>query len=426
MASATERSAINKFLLTSADGERQVDISAGIAGDFYFYEDIFSPVMTAKTLMMDTGRSRIDGDKYNESFMSALPLKTGENVEIIIENQRNQTLNLSLKVFEASQVFQQDDKNLVFFNFISPDHFKSESTRVYRKLPAQNTTENIRSILVDDLGSDIEFRGSPSSSAFSYQGNSRKPFTVIMDICPRTSSEENGKSAGFFFYQTREGYNFRSIKDLIDQPISEVYTYGGTADDVYVSKQPFGRQDPQKRIIKYRQVQTDNLNIKSMFGAYGAKRYNFKPSSDGLDPDAKSMFDYEDFEATAFFGSDTYEPPADATDLKFTRQYISIQDMQGLTDRLNMNIDYSVFDVQGPLAYNSIFSQILNITVPQNLNLHAGNTIVANIVKAGCQFEYDEKLSGKYLIKEVCHHVTNSRSYSHLLIVRDTLGSKQS
>ena len=229
MASATERSFINKFLLTSADGERQVDISAGVAGDFYFYEDIFSPVMTAKTLMMDTGRTRIDGDKYNESFMSALPLKTGENVEIIIENQRNQTLNLSLKVFEASQVFQQDDKNLVFFNFISPDHFKSESTRVYRKLQVyQNTTENVRSILVDDLKSDVEFRGSPSSSAFSYQGNSRKPFTVIMDICPRTSSEENGKSAGFFFYRTREGYNFRSMKDLIDQPITETYTYGGT------------------------------------------------------------------------------------------------------------------------------------------------------------------------------------------------------
>ena len=423
MASATERSFINKFLLTSADGERQVDISAGVAGDFYFYEDIFSPVMTAKTLMLDTGRTRIDGDKYNESFMSALPLKTGENVEIIIENQRNQTLNLSLKVFEASQVFQQDDKNLVFFNFISPDHFKSESTRVYRKLPAQNTTENIRSILVDDLKSDVEFRGSPSSSAFSYQGNSRKPFTVIMDICPRTSSEENGRSAGFFFYQTREGYNFRSVKDLIDQPITETYTYGGTADDVYEPKTPFGRQDPQKRILKYRQVQTDNLNSKAMFGAFGGKRFNFKPSSDGLDPDANSTFDYEDFDATSFFGNATYEPPADATDLKFTRQYISIQDMQGLTDRLNVNFDHSIFDVQGPITYNSIFSQILNITVPQNLNLHAGNTIVVNISKAGCQFEYDEKLSGKYLIKEVCHHVTNSRSYSHLLIVRDTLGS---
>ena len=55
--------------------------------------------------------------------------------------------------------------------------------------------------------------------------------------------------------------------------------------------------------------------------------------------------------------------------------------MQELTDRLSVNIDYSVFDVQGPLAYNSIFSQILNITVPQNLNLHAGNTIVVNIAK---------------------------------------------
>ena len=82
--------------------------------------------------------------------------------------------------------------------------------------------------------------------------------------------------------------------------------------------------------------------------------------------------------------------------------------MQELTDRLSVNIDYSVFDVQGPLAYNSIFSQILNITVPQNLNLHAGNTIVVNIAKSsGCQFEYDEKLSGKYLIKSLppCHEL---------------------
>ena len=159
MASATEKSYINKFLDTSADGERQVDISQGLVGDFYFYEDIFSPVMTAKTMMMDIGRGNIDSDTYNVPFMSGLPLKTGENVDIIIENQRKQTLNISLKLFDASQIFQQDDKNLIFLNFISPDHFKSESTRVYRKLPAQNTTENVRSILVDDLTSDVEFKG---------------------------------------------------------------------------------------------------------------------------------------------------------------------------------------------------------------------------------------------------------------------------
>ena len=182
MASATERSIINKFLLTSADGERQVDISAGIAGDFYFYEDIFSPVMTAKTLMMDTGRTRIDGDKYNESFMSALPLKTGENVEIVIENQRNQTLNLSLKVFEASQVFQQDDKNLIFFNFISPDHFKSESARVYRKLPAQNTTENVRRILAIELlvSGNVNYR-------FHAKLQSSKSLTPLMDLLKKSN-----------------------------------------------------------------------------------------------------------------------------------------------------------------------------------------------------------------------------------------------
>jgi len=38
--SATELSIIEKFTLTSANGENEVDISAGTGGEFLYYEDI--------------------------------------------------------------------------------------------------------------------------------------------------------------------------------------------------------------------------------------------------------------------------------------------------------------------------------------------------------------------------------------------------
>lgn len=44
--SASEYSRILQFEITSKDGQKTVDVSAGFGGYFVFYEDIFSPVMT--------------------------------------------------------------------------------------------------------------------------------------------------------------------------------------------------------------------------------------------------------------------------------------------------------------------------------------------------------------------------------------------
>ena len=63
--SETELSIIEKFTLTSANGENEVDISAGTGGEFLYYEDIFSPVVTAKTFVMDSGRNNINSKSFN-------------------------------------------------------------------------------------------------------------------------------------------------------------------------------------------------------------------------------------------------------------------------------------------------------------------------------------------------------------------------
>tara|TARA_Y100000592_G_C5461414_1_gene314188 strand:+ start:195 stop:1487 length:1293 start_codon:yes stop_codon:yes gene_type:complete len=429
--SATELSIIEKFTLTSANGENEVDISQGIGGEFFYYEDIFSPVVTGKTIVMDSGTNQITSEEFKDPLMSGLPVVGGEKADIVITNQREQTLNLkTLRVFKAAQVMQQNNNELISFNFISNEHFINSKERVFRKLPENVTTENVRSILETELKTDKPFLTSSCSSNFSYQGNSRKPFTVIMKMCPRSIGEESGKSAGFVFFETRRGYNFKSIESLIKQPtltedgVKVVYTYGGTADTQYEPKNPYGTQlNPNKRILKYSQIQANDLVKKTQYGAYGAKTYNLDPVLGSMETgQGKVNFDWENIEDLDLLGKETYQPPEDL-DLSMTRIYMNVNDKQSLTDRESLNFTFSEFTAQAPITYNKIFTQVLNIVVPQNLNLHAGDCIEVNISKIGCQYEFDKELSGKYLIKELCHHFASSRSYSHLLIIRDTLGA---
>ena len=59
----------------------------------------------------------------------------------------------------------------------------------------------------------------------------KKPFQLITWLASESMSGESeessgGNSAGFFFYQTKDGFNFRSIDSLVEQePFEKDYRY---------------------------------------------------------------------------------------------------------------------------------------------------------------------------------------------------------
>ena len=74
--------------------------------------------------------------------------------------------------------------------------------------------------------------------------------------------------------------------------------------------------------------------------------------------------------------------------------------------------------------YNLLFTQALNMTVPMNIELKAGNILYAqfNQVDAGKSGEVDPEQSGNYLIKEVRHHFEGGQMITALKLVRDSYG----
>lgn len=71
-------------------------------------------------------------------------------------------------------------------------------------------------------------------------------------------------------------------------------------------------------------------------------------------------------------------------------------------------------------------TQVLDILVPCNLKLKAGDVITCEFVKISSSNlssgSIGQLQSGNYLITHLCHKFTSRYSYTSLRIVRDTFG----
>ena len=78
------------------------------------------------------------------------------------------------------------------------------------------------------------------------------------------------------------------------------------------------------------------------------------------------------------------------------------------------------------MRYNTLFTQILTMTIPLNTNLTAGDILNCEFPRIDQQErkEPDEVQSGLYLVKKLTHFFDSKGSYTKLQLVRDTNGRK--
>jgi len=112
----------------------------------------------------------------------------------------------------------------------------------------------------------------------------------------------------------------------------------------------------------------------------------------------------------------------------YTRTTYDILDVGTLSPSAKNSVSSDPKEWQGnvQMRYNILFSQILNIQVPCNPTLKAGDTI-------RCEFEIttqgekekgviDPVQSGKYLIVHLRHHFGTTKAVTLMTLVRDTYG----
>lgn len=424
MATNASRSSLYEEITLEKTGETPVALEARTVR-FTYFESLFSPYVSADLTYIDTGNGlTANGTDTQERFgtiRSSLPIAGGglESVKFKITNTLGSLdfLTKSLKVQSVIPLGQESTRELVTLKLVSEAEIKNETITMHEKYD-NNITNSVSSILTQKLQipSSRLFLDRTKNSA-SFIGSSERPFNVIIKFA-RQAIPLKG-SAGFLFWENKDGFNFKAVDNIVSAaPYQYTYKYHGVytrlndfEKNFRILAAPTVKQDQNLlRALKSGLYLTKNVAFNQYTGQVTERYIKFDQSgiiSSGKTPEYDEVF-LNRFSATKinYF----------VTDVGATQSGISTA----------INNDQLDHYAKAAMRYNLLLSQVLDITVPANPNLRAGDVI-------RCEFEkitvsnknegsVDHRYSGDYVIMNLCHYFTPRNSFTNLRIVRDGYG----
>jgi len=427
---AIDFSILKEVTIYSQDRSESVDLIPGVVS-FNYYEDLYSPTITAKLVVVSTSQSYIRGKR--QSVYNGLPIRVGCYVSIKIAGNSGSNPDIefseketALYVSGISNVISENQREAFTLHLVSKEALTSETTKVYEKYPVGPVSEIAKSIIDKHLQPNVPVVIDPTTSVYGLECNSRKPFTLLVMLAPRAVFDN--KYAGAFFYQTRDGYFFRSVDKLIAQQpknIDSPYIYTEVNKHSTVRNNEF-------RILSYSVNKNENFLEKLRLGGYSSNISTFNYLTGEFK--VNDVFDRRKYEIKNLgmpIQEQTYPSVFSPKENMMIVDKVSRSMTQiishGVLDKgvgRTQDSDPTKDMRQSIIRYNTLVNQELQMTIPLNSTLRAGDIISCLFPKSTGEStkEYDREMSGLYMIKQLCHHFDSSYSITSLIIVRDTFG----
>ena len=434
---AIDPSKYEEIVIESADGSKTVDISAGVT-QIRYYEDIFSPNITASIMVVNTGNTIEGKDGKMTTIYDGLPLRGGERVVMKIAGNTdlNEGLDFSKSslywhVKSVNNVLINEQQESFILNLVPREAITNETSRVGKKYPASSSiSDSVKDIVKKYLKTQKKIECDKTQNPYGFLGNLRKPFTILMWLAskgvPGTVSGEDA-TAGYFFYETQDGYKFKSIDQLIeDEPYENEYEY---------SSGVVANEDSNDfKVLSFQASKNQDLMQQLKRGAYCSHRIYFNPLTFTYTNPEKGLFKLENYAGkTKNMGAKITLPSLSENDDQTlgdipSRNITAVMDI-GTMERgasIKGNADPTKIHSQSMMRYNLLMTHTASMLIPLNTNLRAGGLIKCKFPKINMEERSDvsEDQSGSYMIKELCHQFDTQGSYTKLTLFRDTLGRK--
>ena len=421
MSGSASRASIYEKMIIRND-KKEANLITKISS-FNYFESVYSPEVTANLVFVDASGS-LKADKAQDtqerlgSIKSSLPIVGDEDLEFKIKSKSG-TLDFSkkpLRVNSAPIISEDSNRQSIFLSLISNatiDNLEIKNPTITYKGRISNTVKKIlRELKIR------KFKIDKTRNSYDFISRSKGGLDLITDLCRRSIPTKG--DPGYFFYETQDGHNFRAIDNLISKRPVETYTYtGGMLSNLDNDENDFRIVRPPRFIkdqnIKERKKWMSSRNIfyNPATLEVEEKFYTLKGAEGEIGTKVNKTLGKEiDYVGGS---SDTYSKTNHIT------LDIGSLDYQNLTP----NNDPREWQAKSPMRYNLLHSQMMEIQVPCNLELRAGDVIKVEIERQGDDKELgglDEHLSGKYLILHLCHHFDSKRSFTSMTIARDTYG----
>ena len=421
MSGSASRASIYEKMIIRND-KKEANLITKISS-FNYFESVYSPEVTANLVFVDASGS-LKADKAQDtqerlgSIKSSLPIIGDEDLEFKIKSKSG-TLDFSkkpLRVNSAPIISEDSNRQSIFLSLISNatiDNLEIKNPTITYKGRISNTVKKIlRELKIR------KFKIDKTRNSYDFISRSKGGLDLITDLCRRSIPTKG--DPGYFFYETQDGHNFRAIDNLISKRPVETYTYtGGMLSNLDNEENDFRIVRPPRFIkdqnIKERKKWMSSRNIfyNPATLEVEEKFYTLKGAEGEIGTKVNKTLGKEiDYVGGS---SDTYSKT------NYLTLDIGSLDYQNLTP----NNDPREWQAKSPMRYNLLHSQMMEIQVPCNLELRAGDVIKVEIERQGDDKELgglDEHTSGKYLILHLCHHFDSKRSFTSMTLARDTYG----
>ena len=407
---------------------KKKDLEVPIQGkilNFNYYESIYSPMVTGSIAIEDTGGSVENDLGILATIKDGMKITGFEEVSFLVTTRYGELdfTKYPLIVTGSPANLDESNRQVALLNLVSKTEMVSSSKPLSRNYPEAPISETVTKILNKELKIskdklDIE----KTQNQDKIKGNHQGALDCILKMCKKSIPAE-GKDPGYFFYETQDGYNFRSIDGLIKKGIesfdneeyAQMHTYyyfGALAaklDDEYgndfkVLTTPIVRRDEdQLKALRNGLYNVRIITKNSLTGEYKEEIKNLLSDTN--------------------LGEKQEKPVTNEVYLKSYTFHISPgQDDPGVSDTiLNNPANYVP---QSNMRYSLLHSQIVQIQVPCNVQLKAGQVIklyLENITQSNKNEQvYNNLRSGYYMIRDLCHSFTTTNSYTSLTLLRDT------
>ena len=453
---------LTSCVLSKGDDTKPTALDRDMIASLSVHESIVSPFMGATMMISDS-----------KGLLNNFPVEGGENIEIKLKTTWDDTpIRYKFKIFKIVSRVIKNKQQLYILALTSEEVFTNETVRV-EQLQTGDPSDIVATLIRKELKSSKTIYSEKTKFEVRHLPGRSRPFDIIANLTKRSVSNKavyknvkknkaGGKtetkqeikgSAGYFFWESRRGYNYYSIDALCDEQ-------GGKFSAPDLNSEPFGPyvegianadvSADQRRLIENFTFRTEVDVLSSLRkGKYSSLMVFFNHSTGQYEEYVYNIKD--SYKNMSHLGKqeNVSSIPSSQLDLssKPTRIMSALLDHEAWfndpqvadpnqnTENPNKYADWIKYYASQSIArYDLLTNQEAELVIPGNPFISAGdkvNVMITSKLADADRLEqpWDKESSGIYLVKEISHLFdfttgTNGVLKSTLQLFRDSYGMK--
>lgn len=389
--------------------------------EFSFYEDLYAFSVSGSVTIKDA-----------QGFIELLSLTGNEYIEVDFGKVKNapNTIKGKYRVYKIGNRTPTGNLNSESYvlYFCSEELMLSEQLKISKTVKGKKVSDIIKIILTNELqvGSKRINLIEDTTGVYDFVVPRLKPFEAISWVSTYARPANNSDGADMLFFETKDGFNFRSLQSLYGEKPYATYKY--QPQNLDLDQQSF--QDKVTSVLSYQLVKSYNSLEDIQSGTFANKLISVDPLSRTFKTTTFDMEKYRASAKTLNSGS-----PTNYMENRFGVKQNQAYDSSikvAITNSPQQNVKY-IKERQGSTAKDVFIETyipkrtaqlalanytVLKAIIPGDPGITVGRVVQFNVMTLkpnSNKKELDKFYSGNYLVTAVRHIIQAHGIYQTVL-----------